>query len=89
MKRNDMERIERELKRTQKRDRISEKRDAGRPAQSIGAYIKDLIALLRQCRDPFREARSIGTGQRHFIPGTLIGKREAMQLIGGRGRGKL
>lgn len=47
MKRNDMERIERELKRTQKRDRISEKRDAGRPAQSIGAYIKDLNALLR------------------------------------------
>jgi hypothetical protein len=47
MKRNDMERIERELKRVQKRQRIGAKRDAGRPPQTIGAYIKDLNALLR------------------------------------------
>lgn len=47
MKRNDMERIERELKRTQKRERIGQKRDADRPTQTIGAYIKDLGALLR------------------------------------------
>lgn len=47
MKRNDMERIERELKRVQKRQKLGEKRDAGRPVQTIGAYIKDLNALLR------------------------------------------
>lgn len=47
MKRNDMERIERELKRVQKRQKLGEKRDAGRPPQTIGAYIKDLNALLR------------------------------------------
>lgn len=47
MKRNDMERIERELKRVQKRQKLGEKRDAERPPQTIGAYIKDLNALLR------------------------------------------
>ena len=47
MKRNDMERIERELKRAQKRARIGEKRDANRPPQTIGAYIKELKDLLR------------------------------------------
>jgi hypothetical protein len=47
MKRNDMERIERELKRVQKRQKLGEKRDASRPPQTIGAYIKDLGALLR------------------------------------------
>jgi hypothetical protein len=47
MKRNDMERIERELKRVQKRQKLGEKRDASRPPQTIGAYIKDLNALLR------------------------------------------
>ena len=46
MKRNDMERIERELKRVQKRARIDEKRDANRPPQTIGAYIKELKGLL-------------------------------------------
>jgi len=47
MKRNDMERIERELKRVQKRARIGEKRDADRAPQSIGGYIKELKDLLR------------------------------------------
>ncbi len=47
MKRTDMQRIERELKRVQKRARIGEKRDANRPPQTIGAYIKGLKELLR------------------------------------------
>ncbi|MCX4242228.1 LB_289 family protein [Paraliomyxa miuraensis] len=47
MKRTDMDRIERELKRVQKRQKLGERREAGRPAQTIGAYIKDLNALLR------------------------------------------
>ena len=47
MKRTDMDRIERELKRVQKRQKLGEKRDAGRPVQTIGAYIKDLNSLLR------------------------------------------
>lgn len=47
MKRNDMERIERELKRAQKRQRLGEKREAGREPQSVGAYIKGLKELLR------------------------------------------
>ncbi|MCA9711613.1 MAG: hypothetical protein KDK70_37605 [Myxococcales bacterium] len=46
MKRNDYERIERELKRVQKRARNDEKRDANRPPQTIGAYIKELKELL-------------------------------------------
>ncbi len=51
MKRNDMERIERELKRAQKRQRLGEKRDSERPPQSIGAYIKELKDLLRHDGD--------------------------------------
>lgn len=47
MKRTDMDRIERELKRTQKRQRIGEKRDADRAPQTVGAYIKGLKELLR------------------------------------------
>lgn len=47
MKRTDQERIERELKRVQKRARIGEKRDAERPPQTVGAYIKELRGLLR------------------------------------------
>ncbi|MCH9685656.1 MAG: hypothetical protein K0V04_29765 [Deltaproteobacteria bacterium] len=47
MKRNDMERIERELKRQQKKERLGEKRVEDRPPQSIGAYIKELKELLR------------------------------------------
>jgi len=47
MKRTDMDRIERELKRVQKRQRLGDKRDADRPPQSVGAYIKDLKDLLR------------------------------------------
>jgi len=37
MKRTDMDRIERELKRVQKRQRLGDKRDADRPPQSVGA----------------------------------------------------
>ncbi len=47
MKRTDQERIERELKRVQKRARLGEKRDSERPAQTVGAYIKELKGLLR------------------------------------------
>lgn len=46
MKRNDQERIERELKRVEKRKRISEKRDDREPG-SIGTYIKGLKSLLQ------------------------------------------
>lgn len=47
MKRTDVERIERELKRAQKKQRIGEKRESDRPPQSVGAYIKELKGLLR------------------------------------------
>lgn len=47
MKRTDQERIERELKRAQKKQRLGEKREADRPPQSVGAYIKGLKELLR------------------------------------------
>ncbi len=47
MKRNDQERIERELKRVQKRARQDDRRDAGKEPQSMGSYIKGLKALLR------------------------------------------
>jgi len=46
MKRNDKERIERELKRVEKRRRISEKREDKEPG-SVGTYIKGLKSLLQ------------------------------------------
>ena len=47
MKRTDMDRIERELKRVQKRANRGERREAGREPQTVGAYIKELKELLR------------------------------------------
>ncbi|MEM6992746.1 MAG: hypothetical protein AAF721_19685 [Myxococcota bacterium] len=46
MKRNDQERIERELKRVEKRRKISEKRGDREPG-SIGTYIRGLKELLQ------------------------------------------
>jgi hypothetical protein len=47
MKRNDQERIERELARVKKRAEIGERRAAGADDRSVGSYIKSLAALLR------------------------------------------
>jgi len=46
MKRNDQERIERELKRVEKRKKISERREEKGPG-SVGQYIKGLKSLLQ------------------------------------------
>jgi hypothetical protein len=46
MKRTDQERIERELKRIQKRQKNADRRGTGEPG-SVGSYIKCLTALLR------------------------------------------
>jgi hypothetical protein len=46
MKRNDQERIERELKRVEKRAKISEKREDRGPG-TVGTYIKGLGSLLQ------------------------------------------
>lgn len=46
MKRNDKERIERELKRVEKRQKISDKREERGPG-SVGTYIKGLKDLLQ------------------------------------------
>jgi len=47
MKRTDQERIERELKRVQKRERVADRRSMS----SMGEYIKGLSALLRHDGD--------------------------------------
>jgi hypothetical protein len=47
MKRTDQERIERELKRVQKRERVADRRSMS----SMGEYIKGLNALLRHDGD--------------------------------------
>lgn len=46
MKRNDQERIERELKRVEKRKKISERREERGPGD-VGSYIKGLKSLLQ------------------------------------------
>lgn len=47
MKRTDQERIERELKRIQKRQKNSDRRDGPMDDRSMGSYIKTLSSLLR------------------------------------------
>lgn len=47
MKRTDQERIERELKRVQKRQKTSDRRDGMSDDRSMGAYVKTLSSLLR------------------------------------------
>jgi hypothetical protein len=46
MKRTDQERIERELKRVQKRQKNADRRDPGEE-RTVGSYIKTLSSLLR------------------------------------------
>ena len=47
MKRTDAERIERELKRVEKRNKIAEKRDGEKRDGTVGSYIKELKQLLQ------------------------------------------
>ena len=47
MKRTDQERIERELKRVQKREKNAERREGNLGDRSMGAYVKTLSGLLR------------------------------------------
>ena len=47
MKRTELERIEREVKRVQKREELAQKRKQGEGSLSVGAYIDQLHACFR------------------------------------------